>query len=66
MKILNPVLILSAFVQIASTVIRAIHYTELMNNIHQVNGWILIGIILLHLILNWNWVKSVLFARKKA
>jgi hypothetical protein len=66
LKMLNPLLILSALVQLASIIIKAIHYMDWVQNIHEVNGWILMSLVVLHLILNWSWVRSMLLTRKKA
>jgi hypothetical protein len=65
LKILNPLLILSALVQITTIIIKAFKDIDLVQSIHEVNGWVLMSLVVLHLILNWSWVRSVLFSRKK-
>jgi len=35
-------------------------------SINPVFGFILLGLIITHIILNWNWIKSSYFKKKKA
>ena len=65
LKIINPVLFLLVLIQ-GLTVLTAKLMTppEWFWVIHEYNGYAIFAMAILRLILNWNWVKSVLFAKK--
>jgi hypothetical protein len=65
LKVLNPVLMLLAFVQLVTIVFLLITYIEMVAEIHKWNGIALVMAALAHLILNWNWVVSTYFRKKK-
>jgi hypothetical protein len=64
LKILNPILLVF-FVNQAVTVIFREHLSfEAFKIFHKGGGAILIGLIVLHLILNFNWVKANYFPKQ--
>jgi hypothetical protein len=65
LKFLNPLLFLAAFIQIITVVIIKTIPTSQIFTIHEYNGYTLAVIILLHLILNWNWIRLTYFKQKK-
>lgn len=64
MKIVNPVLFLTVVFQLVSGYVGAeLHHPVLME-VHVITGWVIGGLAVVHLILNWGWVKS-LFKKAK-
>jgi hypothetical protein len=69
LKVVNPLLALSFFAQAVtglsiSLFIESIPY-EPFEAIHEIGGYTMIALVLIHLILNWNWVKNSLLKRAK-
>ena len=70
LKILNPILaltFLAAAIAIALLRTNAISSSEVNNIVykfHEIGGQIFILLVILHIILNWNWVKSQIFGIK--
>ena len=64
MKIVNPVLAVVFLFQITSGLMHGIISRELFGTIHGSNAGVLMACVLIHLILNWNWVKAN-FLKKK-
>ena len=57
LKITVPVMLVSALFQ-AGTGITMIYYdNEILMNIHKFNGPALLVLVLVHLALNWSWIK---------
>lgn len=65
LKILNPVLFVLGFHQMVSGIVMKVAWSEKIGIIHEWNGYALILVVLIHLILNWNWVKLTYFKAKK-
>ncbi|MEI6521718.1 MAG: hypothetical protein WCO98_17040 [bacterium] len=64
LKIINPILMLSFFVQFIAVGILVLgEKGSALNKIafplHQLNGQILLVLAVIHLIYNWNWVKAM-------
>ena len=64
-KILNPVLFVLAFCQVITVCIMLLHPSDTVELIHKLIGGTLILVIVLHLISNWNWVKSTYLRKAK-
>lgn len=65
LKFLNPILFLTALIQIITVVIIKTNPTSQIFTIHEYNGYTLVIIITFHLILNWNWIRSTYFQVRK-
>ena len=65
LKIVNALLVLSFLVQVASVVVMEISPGEFIGELHEVNGYILIGLVVLHVILNFAWIKTNLLTWRK-
>ncbi|WP_020611173.1 DUF4405 domain-containing protein [Sediminispirochaeta bajacaliforniensis] len=62
--IINPILFLSLLVQgISGIFMKFGLFYSLMYGIHSITGFIFLGIVTLHIVFNWNWIKANL--RKK-
>ncbi|MFZ0035721.1 MAG: hypothetical protein WAK60_12135 [Sedimentisphaerales bacterium] len=65
LKILNPVLIL-LFINQATTVLLRDHLSHnAFGLFHKTGGAILLCLITLHIILNFNWIKANYFPRRQ-
>jgi uncharacterized membrane protein YkvI len=65
LKIVNVLLFLSVLTQVTTVVIfKTIGGSEAIGELHEINGYVFIALIITHLVLNWNWIKSVLFKKK--
>lgn len=66
LKILNPILGIFLVNQIATGLLRAKLSYEAFEILHETAGLVLAGLVVLHLILNFNWIKANYFKNKKA
>jgi len=67
LRILNPLLFVALILQAAAILcFKAGIAANIMFQVHQANGLVLIGLALLHFGLNWAWVRATYFtaARK--
>lgn len=66
LKVLNPIMFISFLLQ-AFTAIVMVFFEEAgtrsIHEIHEYNGMLLMVLVVMHLSLNWTWVKSVLFRK---
>ncbi|MFP4213380.1 MAG: DUF4405 domain-containing protein [Desulfohalobiaceae bacterium] len=60
---LNPVLFLLAVFQICSGVLMSQFFQ--LYSLHQLNGYLLGLAILLHIILNWSWIRMNYLPKRK-
>jgi len=63
LKILNPILVVFFVNQAVTGLFRAKISYETFEIFHEGGGVILIGLVVLHFILNFNWVKANYFHR---
>jgi hypothetical protein len=68
LKIVNPVLAGVAVLQ-AATAILFTFFSEVIpygqvRLIHLITGYVLFGIVALHIYLNWTWIKSTFFKKR--
>ena len=70
LKVLNPILVIDFLVVIIAVSIYkyplfpSLQGSEMIYKIHEIAGIIFFLLGILHLILNWNWVKSQIFGIK--
>lgn len=58
LKIVNPVIALLLLCQVCSALLMITLGDEIFETLHKTGGVLLAGGVLLHLSLNWNWVKA--------
>ena len=70
LKIVNPILFLSAVIQIITGAAITMglfasngRIFSMMTEVHGHNGFIFAGLVLAHISLNWGWIKSQIFKR---
>jgi hypothetical protein len=64
LKILNPVLFLAALWQTATGVAYFLGWGDRVQTAHLAGGLLMALAAVLHLALNWNWIRSSYFTRK--
>ena len=58
LKVLNPIIALLILNQVFSALLHSALSRELFEKIHETGGFLLFLGALIHLLLNWNWVKA--------
>ncbi len=58
LKLTNAVLLLIALFQVVTGVIQSQVFYGPVAEFHEINGFVLAGLVVVHLALNWGWVKS--------
>ena len=66
LKIVNPILGVLVINQILTGIFGMSLSREAFEILHKDGGFVLAGAAVLHLILNWNWVKANFFKRAPA
>jgi len=65
--VLNVVLFFSLLLQILTGIIlffnMLLSVDEFISRVHGYNGFILVGLIVIHIALNWGWVKKQILSR---
>ena len=61
LKILNPILGILLVNQILTGVFHAKLPHEAFEIMHEISGFVLTAAVALHVILNWNWIKTNFF-----
>ncbi len=61
LKIINPILLVLIISQAATGLFRMKLSSETFEFIHEGGGLILVGLVIVHLILNFNWIKANYF-----
>jgi hypothetical protein len=65
LKVTNLVLFISAALQIVTVLALPLNINKRMFfEIHKYNGFLFIALIIIHLALNWSWVKATYLKRK--
>ena len=70
LKITNPILFLSGLIQFTTVTFFKLHdwtgleFPRWIFSTHVINGFTLLGLIVLHTILNWGWIKTNIFRIK--
>lgn len=58
LKEANVAVFIAAVIQGVSGISLFFHGPEILEEIHEYNGFLLLGLIAVHVALNWGWVKS--------
>jgi hypothetical protein len=66
LKMLNPVLGILLLWQVGTGVFRELLGYEVFKVVHPLTGFLLLGLVILHIIFNWDWVKFNYFRKRKA
>ncbi len=64
LKIINIIMFFVIFGILISALSHDFIPEEIFENVHPVAGFTLVIFVILHLILNWSWVKSNYFKKK--
>lgn len=57
LKIVNPLLLLFILFQFATALLRG-NIPGFFHSWHPVAGYVLVGLAMVHLVLNWGWVRG--------
>ena len=63
LKILNPIIALLLINQVFTALISGALSHELFEKLHQTGGLLLLLGVVIHLLLNWSWVKTTYFKK---
>jgi len=65
LKMVNPVLFISAVIQIITSILifSGLLRSKEVAELHEYNGIVFIVLVLIHIYLNWGWVKSQILKR---
>ena len=66
LKISVPLNFISGFLQAGTGIAKIFSDHDLLTNVHLINGLLLVVLILIHLVLNRNWIKMSYFTKKPA
>jgi len=66
LKFVNPVLGLVVLSQLVTGALHGLLPRQVFETMHQVGGIAVAAAVLLHVLLNWNWVKATYFRRRPA
>ena len=58
LKIVNPLLLILILFQLVTALLRG-SIPVFFHNWHPVAGYVLVGLAMIHLVLNWGWVRGV-------
>jgi hypothetical protein len=68
LKIINPILGTAAAVQLFTMVLFTFFEDSIpikqIRDIHVIGGYVLLGLVVIHLYLNWTWIKSNFFKKR--
>lgn len=65
LKIVNALLVLSFIVQVVSVIVLEASPGEFVGELHEINGFTLIGLVVLHVILNFAWIRMNLLTWRR-
>jgi hypothetical protein len=63
LKIINPILLVLIISQTVTGLLHLKLSPETFETIHEGGGFILVGLVVVHLILNFNWIKASYFRK---
>ncbi len=67
LKVVNSLLLVSFFIQFFTILMMAFKTSlGFVYEIHEINGYVFVSLAVIHVILNWSWIKSVLLKRKSS
>ncbi len=64
LKLLNPIIALLILNQALSALLSGLLSRDAFETIHETGGVLLLVGVVLHLLLNWNWVKATYLKKK--
>jgi hypothetical protein len=64
LKILNPVMAVDFICLAATALLDDVIPPEIYGRVHPVLGFFLVFCVLVHVVLNWAWIKSNFFGKK--
>ena len=68
LRVVNMVLFFSFTAQVITSIIILLriksHYTQLIFEIHEYNGLLMIIVAAVHITLNWGWIKANFFKKR--
>ncbi len=70
LKFLNFILLIVFFLVALSMILyrwgsESLQGSETMSEIHETSGTVLFFMVILHLVLNWTWIRSTYFKKRK-
>ncbi len=69
LRITNPVLAVVAVAQAVTGVMMSLFAESIpfgmVRQVHLYTGYTFVALIIIHVVLNWSWVKSTFFRKKK-
>ena len=67
LKIINSLLLISFIIQTLTIIVLFFNLKvprlDLISEVHEKNGLLLIALAIIHVILNWNWIKANFFKK---
>lgn len=66
LKIVNPLLFISLLIQAITIIITKTSFvTDSILKLHEFNGYVFFGLFLIHIYLNFAWIKTNILNKKK-
>jgi len=65
LKIINPILLVLIISQAVTGLLHTKLSPETFETIHEGGGIVLVGLVIVHLILNFNWIRASYFHKKR-
>jgi heme A synthase len=65
LKIINPILFLLIISQAVTGLLHLKLSPETFETIHEGGGIVLVGLVIVHLILNFNWIRASYFHKQR-
>lgn len=65
LKVINPIMFILVVLQLVSAILMEATGDSVVKEIHEINGFLLVILVIVHLRLNWNWVKANFFKSRK-
>ena len=64
LKIVNPILGVLLLNQVATGLLHGVLPYEAFEVLHEWSGILLVVVVIVHVILNWNWIKTNFFRKE--
>lgn len=65
LKVLNPIIALLILNQVFTALLHGVLSKELFEKVHETGGFLLFLGVVIHLLLNWSWVKTTYLAKRQ-
>jgi thiosulfate reductase cytochrome b subunit len=66
LKIVNPIMFILIVLQIVTAILMEVTGDSTFREIHEINGFLLVIFIIVHLSLNWSWIKANFLKSRKS